>query len=222
MSETAGEREHARAPPGFRDRNCKRRARRGGDRDRQRGRIDVGARALDQRLDEVRIASDECAEAAESLAERADEGRHFARREPEMLERAGAGFAQDPEPVRVVHGEEGAVSRAGGCDRGQRREVAIHAEDAVRQHERAGRVRGELALERSGVAVRIVSMAARAMRPASISDAWLRRSPRTAPPSGPAPSQAPGLPCSPSRRAGRASRPVNAASSSSRASCSPW
>ena len=54
-------------------------ARRRRDRDRQRRRINVGARALDQRLDEVRVPGDEGAEAAEGLAERADERRHVAR-----------------------------------------------------------------------------------------------------------------------------------------------
>ena len=73
-----------------------------------------------------------------------------------MLERAGAGSAQDAQSVRVVYGEKGAVARAGGCDRGQRCEVPVHAEDAVRQDERAGRTRRELQLERGGVAVRVV------------------------------------------------------------------
>ena len=118
-TESPRERKDALAPPGLRDRYRKRRARRGGDRDRQRRRIDVGARALDQRLDKIRIAGDEGAEAAESLAERADERRHIACREAEMLERCRRRLRR----ARRAH----ARRRRQGTRRGARRRLRSRA-----------------------------------------------------------------------------------------------
>ena len=126
------------------------------DRDRQRRRINVGACALDERLDEIRVPGDERAKAAEGLAERADEHRHLTGRETEVLERAAAACAEHAESVRIVHGEQCAAPAAGRCERGQRREVAVHAEDTVRQDERGVlRASGELPVERNGIGVRV-------------------------------------------------------------------
>ena len=76
--------------------------------------------------------------------------------EREMLERAAAPRAQHAEPVSVVHGEQGAAAAAGGGERRQRREVAVHAEHAVGQHQRGPRrALHELRLERRGIAMRV-------------------------------------------------------------------
>ena len=61
-----------------------------------------------------------------------------------------------PRPCASSTASRAPCRRAGAGERGQRREVAVHAEDAVRQHERRPwRARGERRFERGGVAVRI-------------------------------------------------------------------
>ena len=87
---------------------------------------------------------------------------------PKCSSDAAPGVADHAEPVRVVDGEEGAVPAAGRGERRQRREVAVHAEDAVGQDDRApGFLRGELRLEGLDVAVRIM-MQRRARQPAAV------------------------------------------------------
>ena len=81
-----GERQHALAPPALRTRDGQRGARGGRDRLRQCGGVDIGARVLQQQLDERRLAGDEGAEAAEGLAQRADQHRYGVAVEAEMLE----------------------------------------------------------------------------------------------------------------------------------------
>ncbi len=138
------------APPCLLAHDAQRTPRRRRDRRRQRGRVDVAARALDQELDDVLVTGDEGAEAAERLAEGADQHRHIARGEPEMLAATAAGGPHHADAVRVVDHEPGVV-RAGRCgERRQRREVAVHAEHAVRDDERAaalGRRSGRVDIE---------------------------------------------------------------------------
>ena len=49
----------------------------------------------------------------------------------EVFQRAAAIGAQRAETVRIVDHQPGAIALAQGQQRGQRRQVAIHAEDAV-------------------------------------------------------------------------------------------
>ncbi len=161
-------RQHALAPPGLGlgDAQCGACCR--GHRRRQGRRVDVGTRALDEQFDEVFTAGDERAEGAEGLAQRAHQDRHVVRRQAPVLERAAPGRARHAQAVRIVDHEPCAVAFAAGGEPGQRRHVAVHAEHAIRHHQRgAGPAVAQLRVERGDVAMR-VAMETRAAQPAGV------------------------------------------------------
>ena len=132
-----------------------RRARHGRDRRRQRRRVDVGARALHQPFDDTRRPGDERSVAAERLAERghADDA---LRAHAEVIERAASAGPEHADAVRVVEHQPRVVPLAQSYQRGDRRDVAIHAEDGVARHDLARRgARAEELAERLDVAMGI-------------------------------------------------------------------
>ena len=99
---------------------------------RQRRGVDVAARRLQQPLDAVRIGRDEGAEAAECLAQRADQNRHGDAVQIEVFQAAAAGRAHHAQAMRVIHDQAGIAPRAAAWRQlRQRRQVAVHAEHAV-------------------------------------------------------------------------------------------
>ena len=112
---------------------------RAGEQRRLRGRVDVRAPGLHQRLDHRGMRGDERARHARGLAERAHVDDALVG-EPEVRE-AAAALAQHAEPVRVVDDEPGVVRPRQLEQRGQRREVAVHREHRVGRDQLARRRR---------------------------------------------------------------------------------
>ncbi len=101
-TKSCGMLEHAAATPRFIAHHAQRFTCRGRHRRRQRRRVDVGARALQQALDQHRRARDERAERADCLAERAHQDRHVVDAESGFLDGACTRRAQHAEAVRIV------------------------------------------------------------------------------------------------------------------------
>jgi len=131
-----GECQHALAAPALGLRQLERAARGRRHRLWERRGVDVGARRLDQVLDEIGPAGHECAERAEGLAERADEHRHLLGTEAKVLEYAASARAHDTEAVRVVDHEPRILRACDARQLRQRRQIPVHAEHAVGGDER--------------------------------------------------------------------------------------
>ncbi len=110
-----------------------------GDQRRGRRRIDEGPAAVDEEVAELRREQDERAHDAERLAagvERDHVGAAFEGR----AKPAPAG-APDTGRVRLVDDEEGLVALGDGCEIGERRAVAVHANRGSRRRSTAARCR---------------------------------------------------------------------------------
>ncbi len=148
-----GERGEPRPPLGLRREDVEGRERGAAGGGRERGREDEGPRARDEQVDEPARAGDVGAEGPERLAE----SPHLdvdAALDPERLGEAGAGRAEHPRRVRLVHVEHRAVPLAGVRDLAERRRVAVHPEDGVGHDELPPRLRpGEEVVELADVEV---------------------------------------------------------------------
>ena len=198
----------------------KRRARRRGDARRQRRGVDVGARALQDQFDHVRIAGDEGAEAAEGLAQRADQQRHGAGVEARQLERARARASPStPRPCASSTSSQARCRAASRRQLAQRRDVAVHAEQAVGGDQRAVRAMPASACAAAAASACAIAQQPRAGQPCAVDqrgvvEPVLQHALVAA---GQAPTARRDWPCSRWRTAARARGPVNAASSSSSA-----
>src|SRR5262249_43957633 len=130
-AKAANERPQSLAAPALRahERECRARCRR--DRLRQRGRIHVGARLLDEKLDEFGAPGDEGAEGAEGLAERADEYRHSIASESKVLEHTTTVCAHYPEAMCIVDDEPEIAPPRAVRELRQRRQIAVHTENPI-------------------------------------------------------------------------------------------
>ena len=114
----------------FGDHDLQRGQRGGGNRGRSSRRVDIRPRPIDQPLDQQPAAADESAGAAQGLAERADAGGDGLFH-AEMLGHAAAAGAEHARGVGLVHQQHGLVPPGHLGKLGQRRQVAVHAEQAV-------------------------------------------------------------------------------------------
>ena len=134
--------------------------RRGGQGRRQRGGVEVGPGRAGQVLDQVRVAGDHCAIAAQRLAERDQLQGHVGHAQAGLGRGAAALRAQHADAVGVIDVQQRVLGPRDQRQRAQRRDVAVHAEDAIgRQHRRAARRVAQLAHRPFRVQVRVAAQA---------------------------------------------------------------
>ncbi len=114
-------------------------ARRRGDRLRESGGVNVGARFLQQKFDQAGRPCYKRAAGPEGFAQSAHEDRHVVLAQAEMLQGAPARSPDNSEAVRVIHDEPRAVSSRTGGECGEWRKVAVHAEHAIGRDDRGVR-----------------------------------------------------------------------------------
>ena len=90
-----------------------------------------------------------------------------------MLDDAAARLAEDAHAVGVVHDHDRVVLACEPDDVGELREVALHREDAVRDHELAGLSRrgGKTVAQRSHVRMRVDALVRRTRQANRVDDA---------------------------------------------------
>ncbi len=104
--------------------------------DGHRGGEQERASALPQPLDDDRVPRHHAADHAEGLGHRADLHIHFAV-QAEVIHDAASAVAKHAFAVRVIHHQQDVVFLRDLVDGGQGRDVAVHAEHAVRDDQRA-------------------------------------------------------------------------------------
>ena len=94
-------------------------------------RVDVGTRGLREVLDQVGVANHGCAVPTESLAQRDQLQRNLVGSELRFGNAATAIGTHDADTMRVIDVQEGFLHARGQRKFAHRRDIAIHAEDAI-------------------------------------------------------------------------------------------